>query len=462
MLSKSDYVQGYLECPCLLWLKKLRPDLIPEDFNADLEHIFEQGRLVDEEAKKLFPGGFEVSDFVFDGWKNTQSALKENHDVLFQPTAVAGEIHARADILTRDGKNWDLREVKSSTGLRDDHIVDLAFQRLCFEGAKVPIGRTFLIHLNNRYVRHGAIEPKKLFKSEDVTEEVVAALPRVRADIKKALAVLDWPKKPGERNVAACVDPAHCEYLGYYLAELPAALRKKLEAERYVAPLPDPAIVTIDQPAIRERLAGLSYPLQYLDYETFSPAIPMFDGYRPYQRIVFQYSLHIQDSPDGQIRHEEFLEDQAVDPTEHLARTLGSQVEPGGTFVAWNASFEKGCNSEMGERAPKFAKLFQSVNERMFDPMWLFKKRGGVYCHSGFCGSASLKKVLPVLVPELSYKELEIQEGGTASESWPILTDPKLPAVKRNKLRQDMLKYCGLDTLAMVRILEHLKEVSRS
>ncbi len=437
-------------------------DLLPPDFNDDLEAIFEEGRKVDIEAKKLYPGGFEVPGFTREGWKNTQTALVAGHDVLFQPTAIAGEIHARADILTRNGKMWDLREVKSSTQVKDEHILDLAFQRLCFVGAKVPIGRTYLVHINNRYVRQGDIEPGKLLSTEDVTAAVDAAASEMMGDINDALKVLGWGRKPGERNVDACVDPAECEYLGHYLKELPAKLRAKLEAVRHEEPLPNPPIIGVDQPGLRRLLGTLRYPLQFLDYETFSPAIPMFDGYRPYQRVTFQYSLHVQDAPGAKLRHAEYLEDEAVDPTVRLAAHLEKNVSKGGTFIAWNASFEKGCNKEMGERAPKYAKFFRSINERMFDPMYIFKKRGGYYSHSGFEGSASLKKVLPVIVPSLSYKELTIQEGGTASASWPKLTNPKTPAVKRKRLRKDMLDYCALDTRAMPAILDQLRKASEA
>lgn len=459
MLSKTDFMH-YVECPCLLWLRKRRPDLLPPDIDEGLEQVFENGRKVDFEARRLFPGGTEISGMVFDGWDNTRKAFRSGANVLFQPTAIAGEIHARADVLTRNRRGgWDLREVKSSTTVKEDHYFDLAFQRVCFERARVPIKSTHLVHINNRYVRHGEIDPEKLFASEDVSAKVDAAVSWVKKEIPKALEVTRWAKTPGQRNVDACVDVRKCEYLGYYVKELPKDLRMKVMEERHVDPLPDPPIITIDKPAVRRALAGLRYPLHYLDYETFSPAIPMFDGYRPYQRVTFQYSMHVKPAPDARLIHAAYLEEEAVDPTVRLAAHLRKHASDKGTFVAWNAKFEMGCNTEMGERAREFAPFFRSVNARMFDPMLLFKRRHGPYQHSGFAGSASLKKVLPVLVPSLSYKTLAIQEGETASNSWPTLTDPKSPAAKHRKLYEDMLEYCGMDTMAMVRIVEHLQRL---
>ena len=194
-----------------------------------------------------------------------------------------------------------------------------------------------------------------------------------------------------------------------------------------------------------------------IDYETFGPAAPLFDGYRPYQRIVFQYSLHVKKSPDADLEHYEYLCREIKDPTSELAVSLRNAVGPQGSFISWNKSFEIGCNNEMGARCSQCADFLNSINDRMYDLMQCFKK--GYYVHKDFKCSASIKKVMPVLVPNLSYKKLNIQEGGTASESWLKVTDSKINQDERDKLARDMLDYCQLDTLAMVEILEVLNKL---
>jgi hypothetical protein len=461
MLSKSDFMK-YKQCPCALWLQKCRPDLLPP-IDTGLQHVFDMGNQVDREAHTLFPGGHHVEGFVFDGWRNTQKAFAEGHEVLFQPTAVAGELHARADILTRNRSlaGWDIREVKMTTRVKEEHITDLAFQLICFRDARVDVAKTYLVHINGRYVRRGAINPKKLFAQEDVTEEVRKEVLRVRREIPKALAILKWGNKPTQKNVDACVDSESCEYLGYYLKELPNPIRQELMDERAETPRPNPPVITVDTDRIQRALSGIHQPMQFLDYETYSPAIPMFDGYRPYEAVTFQYSLHTQQKYGGKTSHVAYLHDKLSDPAPELAAHLQKHALPGGTFVAWYATFEKTRNDEMARRLPSFELFFASVNRRMFDPINLFKRKGGAYFHSDFGGSASLKKVLPVIVPELSYGDLAIQKGDVASYSWPVLIDPTVPAEKRKKLREDMLEYCSRDTLAMVKIVEHLDEVAR-
>ena len=201
----------------------------------------------------------------------------------------------------------------------------------------------------------------------------------------------------------------------------------------------------------------LEYPLYFLDYETFSPAIPLFDGYKPYQRIVFQYSLHILESPGAKPNHFQYLSTQIEDPTAELAESLQKVVSKKGNFISWNKSFEMGCNSEMCARYRKHEEFLESVNGRMYDLMQCFRK--GYYVHRDFKGKCSIKNVLPVLVPKLSYKTLKIQEGGTASESWVKVTDPKISRAERDQLASDMLAYCRLDTLAMVEILDVLNKL---
>ena len=216
--------------------------------------------------------------------------------------------------------------------------------------------------------------------------------------------------------------------------------------------------VYIEKDSIKNELSQLIYPLYFLDYETFSPAIPLFDGYRPYQRIVFQYSLHVQDEPGAELKHYEFLWDKLSDPTEALSETLSKQIGPSGSVIAWNMSFEQGCNTEMGERNPKYKKFYEDINDRMVDLIVSFRQ--GYYVDRRFQNSASLKMVLPVFVPKLSYKELGIQEGGTASESWRVMVDPNTVKKKFQQIYDDLLKYCELDTLAMVEILRELEKIT--
>jgi len=446
MLTKTDFMK-YLECPVGLWMEKHRPELLPEE-TPDVRRVLEMGREVDDFSRKLFPGGATVSGFNRQGWENTQRLMKGGEKILFQPTAVAGNIACRADILEKDknGGSWIINEVKSATSVKKEYPYDIAFQRICFENAGVEISGTNLIHINNKYIRKGDVEPKKLFNSENITNEALEKMEEVKKLIPGALRVLERREEPDEKFLAQCQNPKTCEYMKYYLESL-GETREETEFES-----------SEDKTGIAEKLSVLKYPLYFLDYETYSAAIPPFDGTRPYQNIPFQYSLFIKKSPGAAVVYKEFLARKFENPVPELLSQMKSDIGPDGSVIVWNMSFEKGCNDEMARMEEDYAEFLRGVNGRIFDLMLIFKLKNQLYVRSEFQGSASLKKVLPVMCPELAYGSLAIQGGAEAMASWPVLTDPKTPESEKNKLAEDMLAYCKRDTEAMICILEKLKK----
>ena len=438
----------YLDCPVTLWVERHRPDLEPPR-TPDVEQRLAMGREVDDYSRKLFNGGVEVAGYNHEGARNTRKLVAEGEKILFQPTAVAGNITCRADILEKSGNVWVLNEVKSATTVKKEYPYDVAFQRICFEAAGIKIGKTNLIHINNRYVRQGALEPEKLFAIEDITEEADAAVEEVRAAIPKALEVLERTAAPDEEMIKACRNPKSCGHLQNYLA----SIGQKLE-------LPEIEELT-DKAGIQAAFSELVYPLYFLDYETYGSALPPFDGTRPYQNIPFQYALGIKDTPDSPARYTEFLAQKFLNPVLALLAQLKNDLRGVGTIIVWNRSFEMGRNEEMAEMFPEYAGFLKDVNSRVFDLMLIFKIKNQLYTRNAFEMSASLKNVLPVICPELAYGDLAIQEGSTASASWPKLTGDALAEKEREKLADDMRKYCKRDVEAMVCILEKIQKETR-
>jgi hypothetical protein len=202
-------------------------------------------------------------------------------------------------------------------------------------------------------------------------------------------------------------------------------------------------------------LAGLTYPLYFFDYETCADVIPPYDGTKPFQQVPVQYSLHILDAPNGELRHAEYLHTTPDHPGNALSEALSKEIGPTGSIIVWYAPFESGRNAELAEALPKYRDFYLDLNARMVDLMLPFSE--GMYVHPAFGGSASIKKVLPVLVPELSYKDQAVQEGLTAQRLWKeAVLWGKGSQSQKDTLFKDLLSYCELDTLAMVRIFERL------
>lgn len=483
MLTKSDYLK-YLQCQKYLWLHKNRKDLI-DGISEAQQAIFDQGYEVERYARMLFGEGIEVEQNFSAGREETKRYVKDEHKTIFQATAMPEDLLARADILhyNEETEKWDIYEVKSTTEVDKTHIPDLAFQKVAFTRDGYDIGKTFLVCINHDYVRQGDIDPEKLFLIEDVTEEVSNTISIVEGDIPKALATI---KPKGEPNInigKQCDKPHACAFKDYCWKDIPkysiydvtGIREKKLQklidlGILHITDIPDDFELSqnqqnqvmaaksgtpiISQSDIDSILGSLMWPLYFLDYESFAPAIPLFDGTKPYQQVCFQYSLHILRSPNDEPEHYEFLHTKTGIPIEDLLTSMRKNIGDEGTIIVWNKSFEATRNKEMGIMYPTYAAFLNSVNERMFDLRDIFTKQH--FVHPEFKGSTSIKNVLPVLVPELSYKELEIHDGGTASLRWYTCIYKNSP--EKQETTDYLLKYCGLDSLAMVRIFERLSK----
>lgn len=489
MLTKSDFVK-YAQCLKYLWLGKYKKELAtPPD--AAQQALFDEGYEVEAYALKMFPSAKHASVGDFKQSINESSQLiQEEAPVIFQPTIAGNDLYARCDILVynKRAKKWDIIEVKNSTRVKDEHLIDLSFQKICLEKNGVEVSNTYLMHINNKYVRQGEIEPKKLLIAEKVTAKVRALIKNKQEEIKAALKVLKLKDEPIVPIMTQCTKPYECAFIDYCWKNIPQnSIYDLWLKEDEMTDLLDKGIVAIeDMPAgyfegrkyekyclsvkakkpivdykgIAQEMDKIKYPVYFLDYETYNSPIPLFDGYRPYEKVVFQYSLHVLRDEKSEPEHYEFLGEKNEDPTRQLVESLRNNIGPKGSVIVWNAAFESQCNNEMGKRLPEHKEFLADVNSRIYDLMEIFKQ--GYYVHKDFCNSHSIKNVLPIIVPSLSYSNLNIKEGATASKTWKKFIDPQMSSAEKEKIKKDMLVYCQLDSLAMVEIYKFLKDLDAS
>ncbi|MFA6604264.1 MAG: DUF2779 domain-containing protein, partial [Patescibacteria group bacterium] len=396
MLTKSDLLR-HLQCPKYLWLCKHRKDLVPDRKDLGAERLKQEGLKLEPYAYQLFPGGLNALPEGDGGFRApidlTQKLLRQGAKILFQPTFATRDLYCRSDIIKYDGRRrvWDICEVKGANNLdnKPEYLPDLAFQKFVLEAAGLPVGRLMVIHPNKEYVRCGAVDPKKLFVTDDLTSEVAAWDSRMAGESEKALGLLALPAMPEVRILNQCSNPHPCPFIEQCWRDIPEDSIYDLGlADADLAALLDRGVLLArdvpgdlvgkrkalyfqtlagggpiqDLAAIRQRLGQLRYPLYFLDYETFSSVVPPFDGYRPWQQIPFQYSLHVQDAPGAGLRHSEFLAGDWRDPVPELAAALASQIGPEGSVVAWYGDrFEAARNSEMGERCPEHREFFRQL-----------------------------------------------------------------------------------------------------
>jgi len=214
----------------------------------------------------------------------------------------------------------------------------------------------------------------------------------------------------------------------------------------------------IDVDAVRNFLQSLWYPLCFMDFETtFMVSIPIFDGTRPYQQVTFQFSADVINNPGCELEHHEFLADGNTNPQKEFLERLLAIVPSNACVLVWNKGFEISRLKELADTFPEKSSEINHLISNVRDLMKPFQDKSIYYWQ--FNGSFSIKAVLPALVPELSYDNLDISDGAAASSSWLRIIQSKNEEEK-SSIRKQLLQYCHLDTLAMVRILEIMKNMA--
>ncbi|MDQ5885664.1 MAG: hypothetical protein QG628_61 [Patescibacteria group bacterium] len=489
-LSKSDYIL-YLKHPAWLWLKKHDKEKLPH-IDDNTQAVFDAGNLFEGYAEKHFDNGVRLGFTDYSSYlalpEQTLEALLGGVKTIFQARFLSGQITCICDVIDVVGdKTFDLYEIKSSTSAKPEHIIDLAFQVKVIEDAGFKVRNVFVIHVNNEYVRNGDIDPQRFSVITDVTDKVRKKAEYTLEKIDAALATMQLSEIP-DISPSLAGQGAFSEWLGIYksLSDLPEDTIYDLcglNATK-VGDLESTGITTIQEipddyklspkqalqvqaakldqqlvqsEPIRDFLSHLQFPLYFLDYETLAGIVPAFDGLRPYQQLPFQYSLHILDSPDANLRQVEYLHREATNPSEPLSKALRSHIGDEGSVIVWNESFEKKCNSLLAEIVPEQSEFLNQVNDRIVDLMVPFAK--GWFVDKRFCGSASIKNVLPVIAPQLSYKALGIQEGASAQRLWVQSVIDGKDHIDQEVLFADLIEYCKLDTLAMVEAFNVLRKI---
>lgn len=497
VISKSEFLL-FLKHPAWLWLKKYDKDKLPLP-DEDLQALFDEGTIFESYAEKIFDGATKLgykNGNDFSGTKYyalpglTLKEIEKGTKVILQGRIEINNITAIFDVLERvDKKTFNLSEIKASTSVKPEHIVDLAFQTIVLEDAGFSVKEMSVVHVNNKYTRRGEIDPNGITTKTSVTERVREAIEETRENIRRAFRVLESKEMPdiSPRHLSQGGDTFD-EWLKIFQlirGELPETSIYKLYSpdSKTIAWLEDNGIellnnIPLDGPLtekqlrqveamksgkqhvnteeIKSFLENLEYPLYFLDYETMAGVIPAFNSYRPYQQIPFQYSLHILEKPEGELKHKEYLHTEKSDPVPHLLNNLKEDFSGKGSVISWYMPFEKGRNKEMGEAYPEYKKFLDNVNDRMVDLMAPFSK--GWFVDKNFFGRASIKSVLPALLPDFSYKELNISHGGQAQRVWMETVLHGKNAPDKEKIMKDLLEYCNLDTYAMYAIFKYLEE----
>lgn len=482
VLSKSRFLSG-LQCEKKLWLSVHLPELA-SPVSAAQQRIFDTGHAVGKVAQHRFPGGQLVDA------PHTEPELAVNQTLelvsgdapaLYEAAFIADSTIVRVDILQRTARGWRMVEVKSATSVKAHNVWDIAIQLYVLEQSGIHVDGAALMHLSKACVYP---DLQNLFTQADLTQEARMALATIPAYLARFLEVTKVGQEPDIPIGSHCNDPFECPFKEHCWRDVPLhsiftiPRLKKSIADEFAAEgrialvdLPEDVklppsgqayvdmvrrgVPEVDAKAIRDLLTRLEYPLYFLDFETAGDAIPRLPGLSPYTAYPFQYSLHTR-SREGSLAHSEYLHTDRSDPRLPLAGALCRDIGPTGTLIAYNAGFEKGKIRDLADfvetgendSAIECAGNLREMMVRFFDLLDIFRNH---YSHPDFLGSNSIKSVLPVLVPTLTYENLEVSDGGQAQAAWQDAIDLD-DGEEKDRVMANLREYCALDTLAMVRI----------
>ena len=477
-LSKSKYCRG-IQCKKMLWLEKNMPEEREESNN---DSALENGNFIHEIAKYLFGSHINIdfNENLNEMVANTMSTIDSYKDVVITEASFNYKNNfCSVDILKKNNDSYEMYEVKGSTKEKDIYIKDISYQYYVLTSLGLKVDKCYLVHLNSDYVRCGDLELDKLFNKVDVTDTIISLQNEVKNNIEDINEYMKLEDEPVDDIDLKCFNPYMCpffKYCGRYLGtnnvfdiasmktstkvdlyksgiyrfedldkiELNEKYKQQIEYELYDKE------DYIDKNSIKEFLDTLTYPLYFLDFETYQLPIPLYDGLSPYEQIPFQYSLHY--IIDDKLYHKEFLAEDGIDPRRSLAEKLVEDIPMDVCTLAYNMSFEKTVIKKLASTYPDLSEHLMNIHDNIKDLMIPFKNRS--YYTKAMQGSYSIKYVLPALFPNdpsLDYHNLDlIHNGSEAMQSYANMVNMN----EEDKLytRERLLRYCELDTYAMVKI----------
>ena len=482
LISKTKIMNGY-QCHKNIYLSVHRKEMIPK-VGPELQALFDQGNQVTELARKRYPTGVLVDNPAFDfvgSLKKTRELLGAQTEYIFEAAFEYKGCYARADIIAYNPltQRWSVSEVKSTTKVKDEHLDDVGLQVWIMANAGLPIEKISIMHLNNT-CRFPDLH--NLFTEEDVTDRLRALHTSISPRLNEIFTALRSDEIPPQKFGSHCFAPRECQFLDHCHSEaalpepsvfdIPGLREKKWELYDKgevaldaipAAELSDKQQIClevlksgkshIDSAKIKEELSAWKFPLVYLDFETINPAVPKFPGTSPFMQVPFQFSVHVQDSPESKLRHYEFLHDQNSDPRAALIPELLGACGEKGSVVAYFGKFEAGRIQDLEDFAPEFKTRLEAVRNRIVDPLPIIRE--SVY-FAEFRDSYSIKSVGPaILGAEFSYENMAVGDGGAAQRAYEALIHEKNPT-RKEQLRLALLDYCKKDTLVMVELVNWL------
>lgn len=485
-ISKTQLLNGK-RCKKALWFQLHAKEQSKEN-NNPLKIEIE--RWVAESAFNLFPQGKRIyahrkaRDEVI---KDSKKAIWGNNNIIFNAGFETEGIFFTCDILEFSHEGNRLYAVKTSNRVKSEHIEDIAYEKFLLKQVGISVEKVFIIHINSDYERGDTLDYSSLFNIEEVTEYMCKFQDDFMDTMKSFSECSKEKKEPYKPLGEYCLKPYVCEFKNICWKDVPqnsifdvtslsldlkfkyfnegiigfeqAIGKVKLNDNQRMQILCElKAEEFIDRDKIHNFLNEIRYPLYFLDFETFSSPIPQFEKVRPYEQIPFLYSLHTIETQGGELKQNYFMGHIGKDPRRALAESLVNNISSKGSVLVYNKSLEKTVIKDLAFQFQDLSSSLMKIRENIKDMMIIFQRR--YYYVRAMKGSHSIKNVLPALFPDehnLNYELLDIKNGEMANNIYTLL--PFKSKEEQKIIQKELVKYCSLDSYAMVRIVEKLKDI---
>jgi len=485
LLSKSTFIRG-LQCTKSLYLYKNFIQL-RDKLSQEKKALFSRGNNVGLLAQQLFPNGVDATpeksyDYI-QAVTTTKLLIDSGAEIIYEAAFQAKGVLAILDILVKKEGKWYAYEVKSAAKISNTYILDGALQYWVISNAGVELEDFSIVNINTKYIKNGAIDVHQLFKITSVKKNIIEKQHFIEEKVETLLPITNSAAMPDIKIGEHCFSPYGCDFMGTCwknvpensvfeiagitkmeqfslfnsgvktVSQVPEKNELNAHANVQLKALKDNNIV-INTELIQQFISSLTYPLKFIDFETFMPAIPLYDGTHPYENIPFQFSCH-ERLEEGEIKHIEFLAESGMDPRKEFLLHVLNVTEGDGSILVYDALMEKGVLNNLLGLFPEYKLEIQKRLSRIIDLMKPFQEKA--YYHPLFKGSFSIKNVLPAIAPELNYVDLTISSGSIAMIAFEKLqTETDIFTIAET--RDALLAYCKMDTLAMVKIFEVLRQ----
>ncbi len=472
-LNKSLYEEGDT-CKKRMWLLS-HEKKDEQEITLYEQMLVREGEEVLKLARSEFPKGILVEEANWNYCvKKTRELIFSDSPIIFEAAFEISGMRMKADIILKLRDNrYRLIEVKSGTK-PNEYLTDVAFQVNLLSQSGLIVKRAEVMCLD----RDRVYGDSTLFKRADVTDLIEPLLPEIQQNAPSFLDIInsDIPKPEYSSACKSCEFTPHCystniEYPVYELYRGGKKIDTLLKMGVFdLCNIVDQIVLNKLQQrqvkCIKDRrpwysrniksfLQSLAYPLYFLDFETIQPAIPMFEGQHPYDRLPFQWSCHIRHNTGDPLEHRSFLHDGSGDPRypfiESLIETLGNQ----GTIIVYS-NYEKTILTCLQKNFPKCDTPLEQIKDRLFDLLKFVREH---YYHPDFHGGFSIKSILPHFEPSFDYENLTISDGLEAGAVFQKILHGDYDEAEKEQMMSELEKYCAYDTLAMVKILKSLESI---